>query len=262
MRTPIGAAQILSLSLLVASCGITTSSPQGISDDIEQAASDTAALAAYEFTWTADYVLTESETGRSELTVRGSGSVDAEKGDVDSVVSYDDDLLPAARALFPDDDIDEVLAFTKVVGDEIFVRGFNVASLAGDVTPSYDEWYEIGRRSQDLGDPFVRSDVLPVDVLPVAVEPLVDAGELSLTVDRDFVLDLGTRFAQSLYDFGLRLGGGDFQLSVELRDGLVGSLTMDGDDPGAGVERFTFEIEFFPVAEVEVEVPPEPLRLP
>ena len=71
------------------------------------------------------------------------------------------------------------------------------AALSGDVDVAYDTWYEIGERSDDLGDPFVRTDVLPADVLPVVVEPLVDAGETSVTVDRDFVLDLGTRFSRS-----------------------------------------------------------------
>ena len=180
------------------------------------------------------------------MTVRGSGIVDAGSGDVDAVVDYDDGLVSAARSLFGDDTIEQVQAFTRIVGDEVYVRGFNTASLSGDVAPDYGTWYEIGQRSQDLGDPFVRTDVLPADVLPVVVEPLVDAGETSITVDRDFVLDLGTRFSRSLYDFGFRIGGGDFTLSVSLDDGRIDTLEIDGDDPGSGVERFTFTIEFTP----------------
>jgi hypothetical protein len=94
------------------------------------------------------------------------------------------------------------------------------------------------------------------------VEPLVDAGELSVTVDRDFVLDLGTRFPRSLYDFGLRIGGGDFQLTIELEDGLIRTVALDGDDPEAGVERFTFEISYRPEQRVTVEAPPDSVSLP
>ena len=90
----------------------------------------------------------------------------------------------------------------------------------------------------------------------------VDAGELVVTVDRDFVLDLGTRFAQSLYDFGFRIGGGDFAVSAELDDGRVASMTLDGDDPGSGVERFTFTIEFAPSAGVVIEPPPDAVPFP
>jgi hypothetical protein len=201
-------------SLLVAACGITTSPNRGLADDIEAAAEATAELDLYEYTWIADYELSEAETGRTALSVTGSGIVDAGSGDVDAVVDYDEGLVSAARSLFQDDTIEQVQAFTRIVGEEVYVRGFNTASLSGDITPDYDTWYEIGERSDDLGDPFVRTDVLPADVLPVLVEPLVDAGETSVTVDRDFVLDLGTRFSRSLYDFGFRIGGGDFTLSV------------------------------------------------
>jgi hypothetical protein len=253
---------LLSLALFVSACGITTSPPRGLADEIEAAAANTAELAAYEFSWTAVYELSESETGRSELTVTGSGSVDADTGDVDSVVTYDEELRAAAQSLFPGADIDVVQAFTKVIGDEVFVRGFNVASLSGEIGPAYDVWYEISQRSQDFSDPFVRSEVLPVDVLPVVVEPLVDADALSTIVDRDFVLDLGTRFSRSLYDFGLRLGGGDFELSVAVAEELIRALTIDGDDPGAGVDRFTFTIEFEPMGSVDIEPPARPALLP
>ena len=264
MRTRTGAAPalVLSLVLLLSACGITTSPPTGVADEIEDAAALTADLAAYDFAWTAEYELSESETGLSELTVGGVGSVDAETGNLESVVSYDEDLLDAARALFADEDIEEVRAFTRIIGEEVFVKGFNAGSLAGDLSPAYDEWYEVGRRSQDLTDPFVSSDVLPVDVLPVVVEPLVDADALSTVVDRDFVLDLGTRFSRSLYDFGLRLGGGDFELSVELAQRHIRSLTIEGDDPGSGVARFAFTIEFEQVGSVVVEQPDRPVLLP
>jgi hypothetical protein len=264
MRTRPGAASalLLSLVLLLSACGITTSPPTGVADEIEDAAAVTADLAAYEFAWTAMYELSESETGLSELTVGGAGSVDAETGHIESVVTYDEDLLDAARALFADEDIDEVQAFTKIIGEEVFVKGFNVGPLAGELSLAYDEWYEVSRRSQDLTDPFVSSDVLPVDVLPVVVGPLVDADALSTVVDRDFVLDLGTRFSRSLYDFGLRLGGGDFELSVEVARGLIRSLTIEGDDPGSGVDRFAFTIEFEQVGSVVVEPPDRPALLP
>lgn len=262
MRIRTGALTAVLMSILIGGCGITTSPDRGIADDIEEAAQATAQLDSYEFAWTADYELSESETGRSELTVTGSGVVDADSGNVDAVVTYDEDLLAAAQTLFRDDTIDDVQAFTRVIGDDVYVRGFNTASLSDDVVPVYDAWYEISRRSQDLGDPFVTSDVLPVDVLPVVVGPLVDAGEMSVTVDRDFVLDLGTRFSRSLYDFGFRIGGGDFTVSVGLEDGLIGSLVIDGDDPGSGVLRFTFTIEFLPASSVVIDPPTDVTPFP
>ena len=70
------------------------------------------------------------------------------------------------------------------------------------------------------------------------------------------MLDLGTRFSRSLYDFGFRIGGGDFTLSVSLDDGRIDTLEIDGDDPGSGVERFTFTIEFVPVSGALIEPPP------
>lgn len=265
MRTrPVAAPAVwaLSLSILVAACGIPTSQPGGLGDEIERAAANTAQLAAYEFDWTADYVLSASDSGRSELLVSGSGVIDASTGDVESVVAYDESLRSAAEALFPDDEIGDVAAYTTIVGGDVYIKGFNTASLPSDTPPSYDTWYRITERSQDLGDPFVRSEVLPVDVLPVLVEPLVDAGELSVAVDRDFVLDLGTRFPRSLYDFGLRIGGGDFQISIQLADGLIRNVVLDGDDPEAGVERFTFEITFLSAAGVAVEPPRDAVVLP
>ena len=69
---------------------------------------------------------------------------------VDAVVDYDEGLLSAARSLFSDDTIDRVQAFTRIVGDEVYVRGFNTASLSGDVAVAYDTWYEIGDRGDDL----------------------------------------------------------------------------------------------------------------
>jgi predicted small secreted protein len=62
MRT--SSAVVVLLSLLVAACGITTSPDRGLADDIEAAAEATAELDFYEFSWTADYELTEAETGR------------------------------------------------------------------------------------------------------------------------------------------------------------------------------------------------------
>ena len=265
MRTrPVAApvVRVLTFGLLVAACGIPTTQPGGLGDQIEQAAAATAALTAYEVAWTADYALSPSDTGRSELLVSGSGAIDASTGDIESVVAYDESLVAAAEALFPDDDIVDVTAYTTIVGDDVYIRGFNTASLPSDISPSYDAWYRITERSQDLGDPFVRTDVLPADVLPVLVEPLVDSGELTVAVDRDFVLDLGTRFSRSLYDFGLRIGGGDFQLSVELVDGLIRTVVLDGDDPEAGVDRFTFEIDFVPVDDVDVTAPVDAIPLP
>ncbi len=255
MRIRTGPLTVVLMSIMIGACGITTSLDEGLADDIENAAQRTADLDSYEFTWTAEYELSESETGREALDVRGSGVVDAESDTVDSVVEYDDDLLDATRALFADDDITQVRAFTRVIGDEVYIRGFHAAALAEALTPEFETWYEVSRRSQNVQDALVRSDVLPAEVLPVVVEPLVDAGELSVVVDRDFVLDLGTRFSNSLYDFGLLIGGGDFVVSVEIVDGLIGSLVLDGDDPGTGVERFTFQIRFASASDVRVEAP-------
>jgi hypothetical protein len=261
MRIRTGPVTFVLLSLLVAACGITTSRDRGMADEIEAAAEATAALAAYEFRWTADYGLSEVETGRSALTVEGMGVVSG-TGDVDAIVDYDEDLRSVTRALFGDDTITQVQAFTRIVDDAIYIRGFHAAALAGDFDPEYDAWYEVSRRSQEVQDPLVRSDVLPADVLPVVVEPLVDAGELSVVVDRDFVLDLGTRFPRSIFDFGLLIGGGDFTLSVVIDEGLIDSLTLDGDDPGSGVERFTFTMAFTPVAAPAIEPPPDAVAIP
>lgn len=248
--------------LLVSACGIPTSQPGGLGDEIERAADATAELDAYRIAWVADYDLSEEEVGRPALQVRGSGVIDAVSGDVESIVIYDDDLRAAAETLFPGADIDEVRAITRIVGDEVYIQGFNTAALEAQLVPEYDVWYRISERRQDLGDPFVRTDVRPADVLPVLVEPLVDAGALSVVVDRDFVLDLGTRFSRSLYDFGLRIGGGDFELSITLEDELVRVVRFDGDDPEAGVDRYVFEITFEPFAEAAVSAPDDAVTLP
>ena len=262
MRIRVGALTAVLLSMLIGACGITTSPDRGVAGDIEEAAQATADLESYRFTWTADYELSESETGRSALTVTGSGVVDAESGDVDAVVDYDEGLLDVTRSLFTDEDITQVQAFTRVIGDAVFIRGFHAAALIDDLDPDFGTWYEVSGRSQNVQDPLVRSDVLPADVLPVVVEPLVDAGELSAVVDRDFVLDLGTRFTSSLYDFGLLIGGGDFDVSVGIVDGLIGELVLDGDDPGTGVERFTFTIGFTPIERPAIQPPPDPVSVP
>ena len=262
MRIRTGPLAVVVMSVLVGACGITTSPDRGLVDDIEEAAQATADLDSYEFTWIADYDLSESETGRSELTVTGSGVIDAESGNVDAVVDYDEGLLDVTRSLFSDEDITQVQAFTRVIGDTIFIRGFHAAALIDDLNPDFEAWYDVSGRSQNVQDPLVRSDVLPADVLPVVVEPLVDAGELSVVVDRDFVLDLGTRFTSSLYDFGLLIGGGDFDVSVEIVDGLIGTLVLAGDDPGTGVERFTFTIGFMPIERPAIEPPPDPISVP
>ncbi|MDH3248342.1 MAG: hypothetical protein OEQ47_05245 [Acidimicrobiia bacterium] len=261
MRFRSGPVTVVLMSLLVGACGITTSPDRTLADDIEEAAEATAGLDSYEFSWTADYRLSESETGRSSLTVTGSGVVDAEAGDVDAVVEYDEDFLDVTRSLFADETITRVQAFTRVVGDAVYIRGFHAAALVDDLSPAYETWYEVGGRSQNVQDPLVRSDVLPADVLPVVVEPLVDAGELSVVADRDFVLDLGTRFSRSLYDFGLLIGGGDFDVSVEIADGLIGTLILEGDDPGTGVERFTFVIRFTPIEDPAIGPPPDPVSV-
>ena len=104
--------------------------------------------------------------------------------------------------------------------------------------------------------------MLPPTATPAGTPDfLVVPGELSVVVDRDFVLDLGTRFSNSLYDFGLLIGGGDFAVSVELVDGLIGTLVLDGDDPGTGVERFTFTIEFTPIERPTIEPPADPVAV-
>lgn len=262
MRIRNGSVTLVLLSMMVAACGITTSRDRGMADEIEGAAEATAALEAYEFRWTADYDLSESDLGRSALTVTGSGIVDAAAADVDAVVDYDEDLRSVTQTLFGDDTITQVQAFTRIVDDAIYIRGFHAAALAGDIDPDYDTWYEVSQGSQDIQDPLVRSDLLPADVLPVAVEPLVDAGELSVVVDRDFVLDLGTRFPRSIFDFGLLIGGGDFTLSVVIGDGLIDTLTLDGDDPGTGVERFTFSMAFTPVDAPAIAPPPDAIAFP
>lgn len=252
----------VSFVLVISACGIPTSQPGGLGDEIEQAAEATADLDAYRIEWVADYELSEEETGRAALQVSGSGLIDVVSGDVESVVTYDEDLRSAAESLFPGAEIDEIRAETRVVGDEVYIRGFNTAALDAGASPEYDVWYRISERRQDLGDPFVRTDVLPADVLPVLVEPLTDAGALSVPVDRDFVLDLGTRFGRSLYDFGLRIGGGDFELSIALENGLVRMVRFDGDDPEAGVDRYVFEITFEPVADATVSSPDDAATLP
>ena len=72
---------VLSASiLLLSACGIPTSQPGGLGDEIELAAEATAELDAYRIAWVADYDLSEEETGRSALQVSGSGLIDAGSG--------------------------------------------------------------------------------------------------------------------------------------------------------------------------------------
>lgn len=247
------------LVLLVSACGIPTGGPDEVAP-VEAAAAATADLDAYAFTWTATYELAEPDpTGRTSILVEGEGTVDAGSGDVDTVTRYDDAVDPVAESRFgvtPD----IVETRTRIVGEEVWVRGLNVAFIDDEARPDYDRWYRLGDAASGYRDPFVISDVRPAEAVPVLIAPLIRSGSTAATVARDVVLDYGDRFPRSLFDFGLRIGGGDFDVSADLADGIVERVVIEGDDPGAGVDVFRFELRFEPLDRVAIAAPPEALE--
>lgn len=233
--------------MLLPACGITPSVSVDAPSDIEAAAVAAAALDTYGFAWSATYELDDPPPGSpSQIVVSGVGATDARSGDVDSVVTYDETLRPEAEAAFPARRIDIIEASTRIVDGEVFLRGLNATFIETEEMVDYDVWYRVDDRRGDIRDPFVSSDVRPAEVFPVLTEPLDDAGSLSVTVERDAVLDVGTRFGGSIYDFGLRLGGDDFVVSATIEEGIMRSVRLVGDDPGSGVERFVFEMRIDP----------------
>ena len=259
-HTIVSAARLLVLLLVVTACGIPTSQPSDDADAISSAAAATVSLATYDFEWTADYDLVDRD--EPSLSVVGSGTIDSEAGSVDSRISYDEALRSDFERLFPGHPGDPIRSLTRIVGDEVYASGMNVALMPGVSGVEPDSWYRVTNRRGDVGDAFVRSEVRPADVLVELVAPLADAGSDSAVVDRDVILDLGSRFQGSLFDFGLRIGGGDFTIEIARENGLVASATIVGDDPEAGVSRFAFEIEFIPRESVEIRPPNNPLALP
>lgn len=237
---------------VLATCGIPTSQTAETSDQIQDAAVATSELEQYAFSWSAEYEL-DPAADITHLRVTGSGTVDAATGDVEALVIYDEAVRSQAEQLFPGTLIETITAETRVVGDEVFVRGLN-AGFAGDPEIEFDMWYRVTARTDQLTEPFVNSEIRPADVLPVLLEPLTDE-TVSVEVDRDFILDLGTRFPQSLFDFGLRIGGGDFEIAAEREGSLIRRVSIAGDDAEIGVAAFVFEIEFEPVDGVNITAP-------
>lgn len=242
-------AGVLTLILLLSGCGIPTSIPDPDLDLLEVAAETTSDLERYRFDWEATYLLAEpDEAGRENLTVSGSGSVDTAAGDVAATFSYDPTLIDSARRLFPDTEIDRIESETRIVDGEVYVRGFNSASIDPEGAFEYDQWYRVTDRRNDFADPFNRSALRPAEAVEILEEAMIDprrSGDtFSDTVDRDAIVGLGERFPGSLFDFGLRIGGGDFDISMTVAEGMVETLLIEGDDPGAGVDVFRFEISF------------------
>ena len=259
-HTLVSVAGVTVLLLVVAACGIPTSQPSVDADAISSAAAATASLTTYDFEWTADYDLVDQDD--PSISVVGSGSIDSEAGSVDSRISYDEALRSDFERLFPGHPGAPIVSLTRIVDDEVYVSGMNVALMPGVTGVAPDSWYRVTNRRGDVGDAFVRSEVRPADVLVELVAPLADAGSDSVVVDRDVILDLGSRFRGSLFDFGLRIGGGDFTIEIIREDGLVKTATIVGDDPEAGVSRFAFEIDFIPRESVEIRPPNASLALP
>ena len=242
-------ARVLILILLLSGCGIPTSIPDPDLDLLEVAAETTSDLERYRFDWEATYLLVEpDEAGRESLTVSGSGSVDTEVDDVAATFSYDPTLIGSANRLFPDAEIDTIRSETRIVDGEVYVRGFNSASIDPEAAFAYDQWYRVTDRRNDFADPFNRSALRPAEAVALLEEAMLDprrSGDtFTDTVDRDAIVGLGERFPGSLFDFGLRIGGGDFDVSMTVSEGMVESVLIEGDDPGAGVDVFRFEISF------------------
>lgn len=242
-------AGVLTLILLLSGCGIPTSIPDPDLDLLEVAAETTSDLERYRFDWEATYLLAEpDEAGRESLTVSGSGSVDTEAGDVAATFSYDPTLIGSANRLFPDAEIDTIRSETRIVDGEVYVRGFNSASIDPEAAFDYDQWYRVTDRRNDFADPFNRSALRPAEAVELLEQAMIDprrSGDtFTDTVDRDAIVGLGERFPGSLFDFGLRIGGGDFDISMTVSEGMVDSVIIEGDDPGAGVDVYRFEISF------------------
>lgn len=251
------------IALLITACGIPTApSPDGA--ELREAADKIAAAEYYFFQWSAEYDLSSDTSGRDRLEVSGSGSVDASRRDVDAAFLYDISFLESAQQLFADQAISDVESFTRVVDGELFVRGWNAAFIDVSVTADYDAWYRVP--TGGLPDPFSTGTSLPAEVIPVLVDLLDGAvrdGDIfTASVDREEIFDLGERFPGSLFDFQLRVGGGEFVVTGEISDGLLSKITLEGDDPGADVDRFIFSIKIDPVDDVAVEKPDGYLEAP
>lgn len=259
-QTTVSVVRVLVLSLVLSACGIPTSQPSGDGDAISSAAAATASLANYDFVWTADYDLVDR--GDPSLSVAGSGTIDADARSVDSRIDYDEALRNDFARVFPGHPSEPIVSLTRIIDGEVYARGMNVGLMPGVTDIEPDVWYLVTNRRGDVGDAFVRSDVRPADVLVELVAPLAAAGLDRLVVGRDVILDLGSRFPGSLFDFGLRIGGGDFTLEIVRDNGLVTTASILGDDPEAGVSRFAFEIEIIPRGEVEIRPPNDALLLP
>ena len=244
---------------LLATCGIPTAPTAETSDEIQEAAVATSELQQYAFTWSADYELTPTAE-ITRLRVTGSGTVDVTTGDVEALVTYDEAARSQAEQWFPGVLIETITAETRVIGDEVFVRGLN-AGFGGDPEIEFDRWYRVTDVTDNLTEPFVDNEVRPADVLPVLLGPLTDDA-VSVEVDRDFILDLGTRFSGSLFDFGLRIGGGHFEISAEREGSLIRTVRLAGDDAEVGVDAFVFEIDFEPLTDATITAPVEALEYP
>ena len=239
----------LVLMLLIAGCGIQTSVPDPDLDLLEVAARTTSDLEQYRFDWIATYELTEpDEAGRETLTVSGSGSVDTADDAVSASFEYDDSFVSDAQGLFSDASIDTVRSETRIVDGEVYVRGFNAAAASRDADVDYDRWYRVTERRAGFADPFNRSALRPAEAVELLADAMDDPARSGDTftqvVDRDVVLGIGERFPGSLLDFGFRIGGGDFELTMVVSDGLVERIVIAGDDVNAGVELFRFDISF------------------
>ena len=249
--------------LVLSGCGIQTSIPDAEADLLADAARATSDLERYRFDWEATYVLSEpDDAGRERLVVSGEGSVDTVAGDLVATFVYDPTLIDSAARLFPDADIDTIRSETRVVAGEVYVRGFNSASIDPEAQLDYDTWYRVTDRRSDFADPFNRSQLRPAEVVALLEEsmgsPTRVGDTFTTTVDRDTIVGLGERFPKSLFDFGLRIGGGDFDVSMTVTDDMVGTVVIEGDDPGAGVDVFRFELSFTPGILSTLAPPPDP----
>lgn len=260
-------ARVLTIILLLSACGIPTSIPDPDLDLLEVAAATTSDLERYRFDWEATYLLAEpDEEGRESLAVSGSGAVDTGAGDLAATFSYDPALIGSANRLFPDAEIETIRSETRIVDGEVYVRGFNSASIDPEATFDYDRWYRVTDRRNDFADPFNRSALRPAEAVELIEESMNDprrSGDtFTDTVARDAIVGLGERFPGSLFDFGLRIGGGDFEVSMTVSEGMVESIVIEGDDPGAGVDVFRFQISFIEAILSTIVAPSESEPVP
>lgn len=253
--------------LVLTGCGIQTSIPDTEADLLADAARATSELERYRFEWEATYDLSEpDEAGRERLVVSGTGSVDTVAGNVVATFVYDPTLIESARLLFPGADIDTIRSETRLVSGEVYVRGFNSASIDPEAGLDYDTWYRVTDRRGDFADPFNRSELRPAEVVELLEEsmdaPVRSDDTFRTTVDRDTIVGLGERYPNSLFDFGLRIGGGDFDISMTVSDDMVERVVIEGDDPGAGVDVFRFEFSISPGILSMLAPPPDPEPIP